>query len=43
MIGREFSDPKLQDDMKHFSFKVVNNNGKPKIQVNYKVLSNLMK
>ena len=36
MIGREFSDPKLQDDMKHFSFKVVNNNGKPKIQVNYK-------
>ena len=36
MIGREFSDPKLQDDMKHFSFKVVDRNGKPKIKVNYK-------
>jgi len=36
MIGREFSDPKLQDDMKHFSFKVVDRNGKPKIRVNYK-------
>ena len=36
MIGREFSDPKLQDDMKHFSFKVVDKSGKPKIKVNYK-------
>jgi heat shock protein 1/8 len=36
MIGREFSDPKLQDDMKHFSFKVVDRNDKPKIQVQYK-------
>ena len=36
MIGREFSDPKLQDDMKHFSFKVVDKSGKPKISVNYK-------
>ncbi len=36
MIGREFSDPKLQEDMKHFSFKVVDRNGKPKIKVNYK-------
>ena len=36
MIGREFSDPKLQDDMKHFSFKVVERNSKPKIKVNYK-------
>jgi L1 cell adhesion molecule like protein len=36
MIGREFNDPKLQDDMKHFSFNVVNRNGKPKISVNYK-------
>jgi molecular chaperone DnaK (HSP70) len=24
MIGREFSDSKLQEDMKHFSFNVVN-------------------
>ena len=36
MIGREFSDPKLQDDMKHFSFQVVERNSKPKIKVNYK-------
>lgn len=36
MIGREFSDSKLQEDMKHFSFKVVDRNGKPKISVNYK-------
>ena len=36
MIGREFSDPKLQEDMKHFSFKVINSNGKPKIAVTFK-------
>jgi L1 cell adhesion molecule like protein len=36
MIGREFSDPKLQDDMKHFSFKVVDRSGKPRIKVSYK-------
>ncbi len=36
MIGRDFSDPKLQEDMKHFSFKVVDRNNKPKIKVNYK-------
>jgi L1 cell adhesion molecule like protein len=36
MIGRDFDDAKLQEDMKHFSFKVVNRNSKPKICVNYK-------
>jgi L1 cell adhesion molecule like protein len=36
MIGREYADPKLQDDMKHFSFKVVDRNKKPKISVEYK-------
>jgi heat shock protein 1/8 len=36
MIGREFSDSKLQDDMKHFSFKVVDRSNKPKIAVQYK-------
>jgi L1 cell adhesion molecule like protein len=36
MIGREFNDPKLQEDMKHFSFSVVNRDGKPKISVSYK-------
>jgi heat shock protein 1/8 len=36
MIGRDFSDHKLQDDMKHFSFQVIDHNNKPKIRVNYK-------
>ena len=36
MIGRDFSDAKVQEDMTHFSFKVVNNNNKPKISVQYK-------
>lgn len=36
MIGRDFADPKLQQDMKHFAFKVVDRNDKPKIQVTYK-------
>ncbi|KAF2895470.1 hypothetical protein ILUMI_10707 [Ignelater luminosus] len=36
LIGRKFDDPKIQDDMKHWPFKVVNDGGKPKIQVQYK-------
>ena len=36
MIGRDFNDPKLQDDLKYFSFNVLNKNNKPKISVNYK-------
>lgn len=36
MIGRDFSDPKLQEDVKHFSFKLVDRCGKPKISVQYK-------
>ena len=36
LVGRNFSDPKLQDDMKHFSFSVVDRNDKPKMQVMYK-------
>jgi heat shock protein 1/8 len=36
MIGRDFNDSKLQEDMKHFSFDVFNSNNKPKIKVNYK-------
>ncbi len=36
MIGRDFSDPKIQEDMKHFSFKLVDRNNKPKISVKYK-------
>ena len=36
LIGRDFSDPKLQEIMKHFSFKVVDRSNKPKVQVQFK-------
>ncbi|XP_066992355.2 heat shock 70 kDa protein cognate 2 [Anabrus simplex] len=36
LIGRRFDDPKIQQDMKHWPFTVVNEAGKPKIQVEYK-------
>nr|AIU47025.1 heat shock protein [Phenacoccus solenopsis] len=36
LIGRKFDDPKIQEDMKHWPFKVINEGGKPKIQVEYK-------
>lgn len=36
LIGRKFDDPKIQDDMKHWSFQVINDCSKPKIQVEYK-------
>ncbi len=36
LIGRRYDDPKIQDDLKHWPFKVINDHGKPKIQVNYK-------
>ena len=37
LIGRKFSDPSVQDDLKHFPFKVVSGkNDKPMIQVEYK-------
>nr|AAO65964.1 heat shock protein 70 [Manduca sexta] len=35
-IGRKFDDPKIQQDMKHWPFKVVSDGGKPKIQVEFK-------
>ena len=36
LIGRNYSDPKLQDDIKHFPFKVCcGQNDKPLIEVNY--------
>lgn len=36
LIGRKFDDPKIQADIKHWPFKVINDCGKPKIQVEYK-------
>ena len=35
LIGREFNDPILQNDLKHFSFRVINDSNKPKIQANF--------
>lgn len=36
MIGRKFDDEKVQNEMKHWTFKVINHGGRPKIQVNLK-------
>jgi len=36
LIGRKFDDPKIQDDMKLWPFKVISDGGKPKIQVEFK-------
>lgn len=36
LIGRKYDDPKIQGDLKHWSFAVVNDGGKPKIRVEYK-------
>jgi L1 cell adhesion molecule like protein len=36
LIGRKFTDKSVQEDMKHFPYKVVNVNGKPSINVEFK-------
>ena len=36
MMGREFNDPILQKDLKLLPYKVINVNGKPKVEVTYK-------
>ncbi|CAF1478957.1 unnamed protein product [Rotaria sordida] len=36
LIGRKFDESTVQSDMKHWPFKVISDNGKPKIQVEYK-------
>ncbi|VDP32341.1 unnamed protein product [Soboliphyme baturini] len=36
LIGRRFEDAPVQSDMKHWPFKVINDGGKPKVQVEYK-------
>lgn len=35
LIGRKFNEASLQEDIKHFPFKVVNRNDQPVIQVDY--------
>ncbi|XP_034487751.1 heat shock 70 kDa protein cognate 2 [Drosophila innubila] len=36
LIGRKYDDPKIQEDLKHWPFKVINDAGKPKIEVEFK-------
>lgn len=36
LIGRRFDESSVQSDMKHWPFTVINDGGKPKIQVEYK-------
>ncbi|AGO12527.1 AaceriAER187Wp [[Ashbya] aceris (nom. inval.)] len=36
LIGRKFDDPEVANDAKHFPFKIVNKEGKPNIQVEFK-------
>ena len=36
LIGKKFSDPTVQSDMKHFSYDVINKEGKPFIKVQFK-------
>lgn len=36
LIGRNFDDPALQNDMKHWPFKVINEGNKPRIQVKFR-------
>ena len=36
LIGRKFSSKTIQDDMKHWPFKVTNSDGKPRLSVEYK-------
>ncbi|GBP03259.1 Major heat shock 70 kDa protein Ab [Eumeta japonica] len=37
LIGRKYDDPKIMEDIKHWPFKVVSDNGKPKSALNLKV------
>jgi heat shock protein 1/8 len=36
LIGKNFNDPTVQSDMKHFSYDVINKDGKPFIKVQFK-------
>ncbi|KAJ2962653.1 hypothetical protein NQZ79_g2192 [Umbelopsis isabellina] len=36
LIGRRFNDAEVQSDMKHWPFKVIDEGGKPKVQIEHK-------
>ncbi|GFW53200.1 heat shock protein 70 B2 [Trichonephila clavipes] len=36
LIGRKYDDPKIQQDLKHWPFKIINQGGKPKLKVEFK-------
>lgn len=36
LIGRQYKDTAVQSDMKHWPFKVISNDGRPKMEVEYK-------
>lgn len=36
LIGRKYEDPVVHEDKKYWPFKIFNDKGKPKIEVNYK-------
>jgi heat shock protein 1/8 len=36
LIGRKFGDAEVQEDIKHFPFKIIDKGGKPNIQVEFK-------
>lgn len=36
LIGRRYDDPKIQEDLKNWPFKVINEGGKPKIKAEFK-------
>jgi heat shock protein 1/8 len=36
LIGRDFNDKALQDDMKSLPYKIINSDGKPKVEVEFK-------
>jgi heat shock protein 1/8 len=36
LLGRDYNDKILQDDMKSLPYKIVNSNGKPKVEVEFK-------
>lgn len=36
LIGRKWDEPTVQSDSKHWPFKIINDGGRPKVQVDYK-------